>query len=47
MLSFDGVKSKGEPMKRLLDEGKFQANLVLSGLQLGQEYEIVLHINNE
>ena len=47
MLMFGEVKSKGEPMKRLPDVGKFLANLVLSVLQLGQEYEIVTHINNE
>ena len=47
MLMFGEVKSKGEPMKRLPDVGKFQANPVLSVLQLGQEYEIVSHINNE
>ena len=47
MLSFDWVKSKGEPMKRLPDVGKFQSNLVQSALQLVLEYEIVSHINNE
>ena len=47
MLLFGDVKSRGEPMKSLPDIGKFQANLVLSVLQLGQEYEIVSHINNE
>ena len=47
MLLFGNVKSKGEPMKRLRDLGKFQAALVLSVVQLGQEYEIVSHINNE
>ena len=47
MLMFGEVKSKGEPIKRLTDVGKFLSNLVLSVLQLGQEYEIVSHINNE
>jgi len=47
MLMFGEVKSKGEPMKRLPDVGKFQANLVLSVLQLVREYENILYIKDE